>query len=279
MSEYKLRLLDRIVAVLDCFTSERPRWALSQLEKELPLSKSTTFRILQGLEQHKIVQYDSASQQYILGPRILQFSQALVQQFNLRDAARPFLEQLRDSTGETAALFIRMDDRRLCIDQVESKQSIRRVLPVGVPQPIYPSTTGKLFLAYEDPGRARTILSNMRIQAVTSHTIVDLKEILEELIRVRQQGYSTSIEESLAGAWTIAAPIRQADGKVEWAMTVSGPMPRYSEEKFTAAITAIVEAARAVERQLGHEPATTTSNGSRLVKERVQGLSLVTTSD
>lgn len=118
-------VLDRVVAILD--TVEVAPMSASELARDLGLSVPTTHRIVSSMVKHGLLHRDSEGRHHI-GPRFA--SSALV------TASTPILEDLRRRTGETAQLWVRRGDDRLCVASAESTEELRAAVPVGTVLPL-----------------------------------------------------------------------------------------------------------------------------------------------
>ena len=121
----------------------------------------------------------------------------------------------------------------------------------GARLPAYTSAIGKTLLASLDRTRRRGGLTAPSSTRLTDHTIVSVPALLEELERTRERGYGVDDEEFAIGLRCIAVPIRDLDGKVVAAISVSMPTPRYSRAAAANARTALAEAAEKATAVLG----------------------------
>ena len=142
-------VLDLIVAILDVVETGRAR-GLPDVVRLTGYSRSTTHRLLQAMEAHDLLAY-SGARGYHLGPRFLRLANRSLRELPLRDLAHPVLTQLCALTGESAQLYVRSLDERVCIDAVESPNELRTIVPVGAALPLTKGSAGKLFLAWATP--------------------------------------------------------------------------------------------------------------------------------
>src|SRR3954463_2061196 len=129
---------------------------LIELADASGLDKSTAARLLAFLAERELVTRDSGTRRYAAGPALLGLGAAALRRSDLRVGARPYLERLRDATGETVTLHVRVADDFVCVDGVESPFPIRRAMPLGETLPLHLGSTGKAILAFlpsEEIGR------------------------------------------------------------------------------------------------------------------------------
>jgi DNA-binding IclR family transcriptional regulator len=228
--------LDRAVAVLDAVEGGAHRF--TQIMQATGLPRATTHRLIGALEQHGfLARYPGLG--YRLGPRLLRLANEAMRELPLRDLAHPVLERLARSTGESAQLYVRSGDVRVCIDAVESANELRTIVPVGASLPLYAGSAAKVFLAY-GPDLDRQ-----------ARKAKDRERFVREVELVRRRGWASSTDERQPGVGSVSAPVLGPYDIVLAVVSVSGPasrMGRISARRYAAAV---VEAAREIERALG----------------------------
>lgn len=148
--ESGIGLLDRAVAVLEAVEDGSHRF--TQIMNATGLPRGTTHRLVRALEDRGFLAHYGGFG-YRLGPRLLRLAHRAMRELPLRDVAHPVLERLARSTGESAQLFVRSGDARVCVDAVESANELRTIVPVGASLPLYAGSAAKVFLAF-DPDAA-----------------------------------------------------------------------------------------------------------------------------
>jgi DNA-binding IclR family transcriptional regulator len=244
--------VDRAVAVLDVFTRGQLRLGVSDIARATGLSTSTAHRVLASLCTHGLV--TKVGPNYALGPRILQLAAAARDTGSLTAVARPVMTRLRDATGETVGLHVIKGGARFVIDQVESTQPLRRTYTEwGQPIPLYQGAPSRVLLAYADEQTIASVLAGP-FESVTSNTVVDADELVREIDLIRQDGYTFSFEERVAGIRSIAVPLRDYTGSVIGAMSVTGPAIRVTEAWMRRMLPTILRAADDISAGLGFSP-------------------------
>ena len=142
-------VLDRVVAILDAVEAGNAR-SLADVTHATGYTRSTTHRLLQAMEAHDLLDY-SGARGYHLGPRFLRLANRALRELPLSDLAHPALTRLSETTGESAQLYVRSVDERVCIDAVESPSELRTIVAVGAALPLTKGSAGKLFLAWATP--------------------------------------------------------------------------------------------------------------------------------
>jgi DNA-binding IclR family transcriptional regulator len=202
------------------------------------LPRATTHRLIRSLEEHGFLSH-YAGFGYRLGPRLLRLATEAMRELPLRDLAHPILERLARSTGESAQLFVRSGDVRVCIDAIESAHELRTIVPVGASLPLSAGSAAKVFLAYA-PDRDRHV-----------RRAADRERFAREVDGVARRGWASSAGERQPGVGSVSAPIFGPQDVLLGVVSVSGPasrMGRISARRYAPAVTA---AAREIERALG----------------------------
>jgi len=231
-------VLDRCVAVLGAVESGAR--SFTDVVERTGLARPTAHRLIQGLEDHGfLVQVGGLG--YVLGSRLLGLAASAMHDLPLRDLARPILERLARSTGESAQLFVRDGDRRVCIDSAESDSELRTIVEVGSALPLTKGSAGKIFLAWTgDHDRSRLI-----------GTADDTARLEQQVATTRRRGWAESVAERAPGVASVSAPIFGPDRSLLAAVSVSGPVSRLGQLRAKRYAPAVLEAAKEIEHALG----------------------------
>lgn len=182
------------------------------------LARPTVHRLAVALEAHGLLRRDGEGR-FALGLRLLVLGRAAEDGLPLVEAARPALKALRDETGESAQLYVREGNARVCVASLESLHGLRTIVPLGAALPLDRGSAGK---------------------------------VLRGQPEVVAQGWAESVGEREAGVASVSAPVRDAGGTVRAAIGVSGPIERISRSPGTRYGEAVLRAARAVEAAAPH---------------------------
>jgi DNA-binding IclR family transcriptional regulator len=202
-------VLDKAVLVLNAL--EAGPASLAQLVQATGLARPTAHRLAVALEHHRIVTRDTQGR-FVLGPRLAELSTAAGED-RLLAVAAPVLTQLRDLTGESAQLYRRQGDERVCVAAAERSSGLRDTVPVGSALPMTAGSAAQILLAWEEPDRLHMGLRGAKFTAAT-------------LASVRRRGWAHSVGEREQGVASVSAPIRGSGGKVLASVSVSGPIER-----------------------------------------------------
>jgi IclR family transcriptional regulator, pca regulon regulatory protein len=219
--------LERGLAVLCTFSPDRPALGISDLARELGLTRSTTHRYVATLSSLGFLEQDASTRKYRLGPRVLDLGFSTLGSLELREIARPHLRKLTDMTGHTSNLAIRDDTDVILIDRVRGRpgryHQLEFTLHVGSRLPAYCSATGKVLLAFLPHAELDRLLDRIELVQRGPRTLTDKGALLAELERVRHTGVAVNDEELESALRSIAAPVRSRSGEVVAAINVAIP--------------------------------------------------------
>ena len=197
-------VLDKAVRVLDA-VAVRP-CSLADLTAATGLSRPTAHRLAVALEKHRLVGRDVEGR-FVLGPRFTG------DRPDVAALAAPVLRRLRDETGESAQLYVRRGDERVCLGSVDRGSGLRDTVPEGMVLPLTAGSGGQVLLAWADD--AARLLAGAAFTART-------------LATVRRRGWAESVAEREAGVASVSAPVWSGDSLVA-ALSVSGPIERLTK--------------------------------------------------
>jgi DNA-binding IclR family transcriptional regulator len=219
-------VLDKAALVLSAL--ETGPTTLAGLVTATGLARPTAHRLAVALEHHRLVSRDLQGR-FILGPRLAELASAAGED-RLLATAGPVLSRLRDITGESAQLFRRQGDMRVCAAAAERPAGLRDTIPVGSQLTMAAGSAAQVLLAWEDPERIQRGLQNATFSAVA-------------LTSVRRRGWAQSIAEREPGVASVSAPVRSPSGKVIAAVSVSGPIERLTRQPGRLHAPAVIAAA------------------------------------
>jgi IclR family pca regulon transcriptional regulator len=221
--------LERGLAVLCLFTPDRPALGISELARELALTRSTTHRYVATLLRLGFLDQDASTRKYRLGPRVLDLGFSMLGSLELREIAAPYLRRLTDTTGYTSNLAIRDDTDVILIDRVRGRPGryhhLEFTLHVGSRIPAYCSATGKVLLAFLPRPDLEQILERIDLTQRGPRTLTDKRALLAELDQVRRTGIAVNDEELESALRSIAAPVRSRSGSHEVVAAVNVAIP------------------------------------------------------
>lgn len=219
-------VLDKATVVLGAL--EAGPATLAQLVSATGLARPTVHRLAVALEHHRLVGRDMQGR-FVLGPRLGELASAAGED-RLLASAGPVLTVLRDQTGESAQLYRRQGDQRVCVAAAERPMGLRDSIPVGSTLTMLAGSAAQVLLAWEEPDRLHRGLQGARFSATT-------------LSGVRRRGWAQSVGERESGVASVSAPVRSPSGRVVAAVSISGPIERISRQPGRTHVGALAAAA------------------------------------
>ncbi len=216
--------LERGLAILTCFTPQRPVLGIADIADELGMSRSTTHRYVITLLALGYLE-QGASRKYRLGLKVTDLGMAALNSTGLREHAHPYLEELRQRTSYTTNLGVLDGTDVLYVDRVSSfrrgQSRIDLGLAPGSRLPAYATAMGKLLLAYLPEDEQRELIAEMKLTKQGPNTITSKKALLSELDEIREEGFAVNDEELAPELHSIAAPVRNEAREVVAAVNLA----------------------------------------------------------
>ncbi|WP_433291245.1 IclR family transcriptional regulator [Actinoplanes sp. CA-030573] len=223
----------RALALLGAFDPEHRTLTLSALARRSGLPLATAHRLVGELrEWGALARLDTG--EYVIGRRLWDLGLLAPVQAGLRQAASPFLHDLYGATLATVHLAVRDGIEVLYIDRLSGHVSVPVVSEVGSRLPMHATGVGKVLLAYAPEEVVAEALKHL--SRVTPYTITQPARLLEQIRRVRADGYATTGEEMSLGACSVAVPVRGAGGEVVAALGLVVPDLRRERARLVSAL-------------------------------------------
>ncbi|KDA06491.1 IclR family transcriptional regulator [Microbacterium sp. CH12i] len=226
-------VLERVMLILEAFDRAPGAQTLTELCTATGLRKATMHRLLTGLVNSGLLAR-TADNRYALGIRLWEIAQNAGRQ--LRDAARPFLQDMFSLVGETTHLAVRESDEVLYIERIYGTRRVPRASRVGGRLPMHATAVGKAILAFEEEWVREAYLDREHMEQATARTIIDPKALRRELDEARTRGYATTREEVRVGSCSIAVPVFQSSQVVAAVGVVVNPEQADTMERFVPAL-------------------------------------------
>jgi len=247
---YYIEVLGKTLDILDVFgKSEQQHLSLHQISVQTRLNKNTVFRILYTLAEHGYITKEH--QTYQLGAKFVDLGNVKLRRKDLVSVASPYLDTLRDEFGETVNLGVLDGENIRYVDVRESRERFRLAERIGGSDRLHSTALGKAHLAFLPPDKVRSLLKESGMPKQTEHTITTISALKADLQKIRSLGYALDRQESMLGAFCVAAPILDVDQAPVAALSISGPATRFNETKLPGVGRALMAAAAAIQEKLG----------------------------
>lgn len=245
--------VERAVRILKSFSFEMPERGVSELGRELGLHKSTVSRLMATLEREGLLTRNQETERYSLGVDLIGIGAQVVSHIDVREVARPLLRDLAHQCQETVNLVVLDMGEVVNLEQfAPAARTVKSFGWVGRRMPQHCTAAGKVLLAFLPHDQMEASL-RPPLHRYTERTVTDLAEFQRALVEIRRLGFSTAEEELEAGLNVIAAPLFDHTGKVQAAVSVSGPAYRVTLEKFPTFASLLTETAAMISRRLGFQ--------------------------
>lgn len=203
-----IQSVQRAIDILDCFDDNNPELSLAEITKKVNLHKSTVYGIVNTLYFNDYLTQDSETSKYSLGIRLLIKSSLASEKLNLKHIAAEYIENLTTKYDLTTHLNVFESEKVYCLYKLSSDTSYYTLSSiVGRALPLNATASGKLMLAFLNGEDSMKIIDSLEFKYYTENTITDKDTLLENLDKIRKNGYSLEYEEVEYGAVSVGAPI------------------------------------------------------------------------
>lgn len=244
-----LQTVDRALQILCLFSPPTPELSVSQVARELDVSRSIASRLLAALEMRQFVSQDPQTGRFRVGVRNLDLGALFVQSHRLVSAATPYLEQLSGKSDEPpirANVFILDGGQALRLASYPARPLTRLRVPA------HATAAGKVLLAALAEPALQRVLDEWGLPALTGHTITEPTTLRARLAEVQRRGYASDAEEIEVGSYCYAAPIKDVSGRTVGAVSASVTSAGRPSEGFAGPlIDAVCDVGRRISEGLG----------------------------
>ncbi len=228
-SKPAIQVIERMFMLIDALASREDTMSLKEISERTGLHPSTAHRILNDLTTGRFVDRPEVGS-YRLGLRLLELGNLVKGRLNVRDAALLPMRELHRLIQQPVNLSVRQGDEIIYIERALSERSGMQVVrAIGGRAPLHLTSTGKLFLAADDPQRVRAYATRTGLAGHTRNSITQLPQLERELAKTRQYGIAHDNEELELGVRCIAAGIHDDQGRLVAGLSISAPADRLED--------------------------------------------------
>ncbi len=220
--------LERGLAVIRAFDADAPELTLSDVARRTGLTRAAARRFLMTLADLGYVRADG--RMFTLSPRVLELGYAYVSSLTLPEVAAPHLERLVAEIHESSSVSVLDGEDIVYVARVPTTRIMRVTISVGTRFPAYATSMGRVLLAGLPEAELDALLERITLRPLTRSTVTSEPALRSVLARVRAQGWALVDQELEEGLRSIAAPIRDRDGRVVAAANVSAHASRTSAD-------------------------------------------------
>lgn len=232
----QLRVLGKVVRVMDAFTGDRTSLSMAELAQKTGLPTTTVGRIVHNLVALRVLEQED--RQFRVGFAAVAWAASALQGKGIVDNARDVLRRLRDATGETSFLVVRTGTSRMCVAVEESTTPIRHTVDLGYRVPLHVGSTGWVFLAFDEHFSGLSL--EQMVQYWSDVPVDELQAVLHEVRTARAAGYAVSVNSSGIGASGISVPVLDGANAMLAAIGVTGPCQRVTMETIEGTLRPLV---------------------------------------
>ena len=245
-----IQVINRMMSLLDVLATRPGSVSLKDLAHATSLHPSTAHRILNDMVVGRFVDRGEQAGSYRLGMRLLELGNLVKARLSVREAAIEPMRELHRRTGQTVNLSVRQGDEIVYIERSYSERSGMQVVrAIGGRAALHLTSSGKLFLAYDDPRVVRSYATRTGLAGHTRNSITDPARLERELAQVRARGFARDNEELEPGVRCIAASIRDDSGMIVAGLSLSAPSERMQD----AWIEDLLATASRISASLGYD--------------------------
>jgi DNA-binding IclR family transcriptional regulator len=228
---YPIESVDRALTVILAF-EVADTLTISEIGRELGVSRSTAYRLLSVLEHRGFVRQDPRTKAFSAGPALLRVGLAAAGRSDIRATLHPLLERIVARVGETSHLVVLDRGEAFYMDCVESTQVVRATSRVGTTLPAQVAAAGKVLLANLPEAQLDEVLSHP-LTAMTKRSKTSAASIRRELKQITARGWALNDGESEVGLRAVATlvPTERTGVGIDASITVAGPAERMDDKR------------------------------------------------
>ncbi|WP_037362347.1 IclR family transcriptional regulator [Amycolatopsis orientalis] len=229
-------VLGKVQLILEAFGPDDEHLSLTELSRRSGVAKASVHRLAQELLAWGLLERRGSD--YWLGIRLFEIGQRVPRQRILRDAARPYMEDLFQATGETIHLAVPDGREVLYLEKVSGHRQVTTPSRVAGRVPMHCTATGKVLLAFGPRNLVEEVLASP-LERRTPHTVTAPGVLLNELARAKANGYAVEYEQTRVGYASVAIPLTGATGLTTGALSITAPTVRVDVDKYTGLLAMV----------------------------------------
>ena len=203
---------------------------VTQVARLMDINRASSHRFLSTLKELGYADKDDNSR-YYLTFKVIELGMKVLDRFEIRKIARPFLQELSNKFNETINLGYFNGEEVLTIDKIDSTEILRMDAGIGGGEPAYCTSLGKAILAFLPDQQLEKYLQETELIPFTSNTVISVDKLRAELMLIKENGYSIDDEELSVGLRCVGAPLFDHNRRANYAISLSGPSIRMGSKK------------------------------------------------
>lgn len=192
---------------------------------------------------------------FLLTPEVMGFASAFLESMNLEEVVRPYLQEVRDSTGDSSSLAVLSHFDILYLVHVSTNRMVRLVAGFGTRFPAYPTSLGRVLLAHQAEPLIEKYLAEVKMNKLTDKTVTSVTKLRRILNRCRRDRYASIQDELDYGIVSVAVPVFGDDGRILAAINCSTATTRVNQQHMVETrLPQLQAAAKSIEIELRRYP-------------------------
>ena len=239
--------ISKAITILNSFSYERPRLRLKEVSALTGLNQATAYRMLLTLKEFNLIEQHEGF--YSLGRGILRYEGIVLHSMEIRRTCLPYLAELSHQLKANVNLAVLDGNEVVYVARAETPYCLYGYFHIGMRRPIHCTALGKVLVS-RTPEIIQEVFQG-GVTRLTLNTKTSISEYMEEIERVRLQGYALDLEELCNGINCVAAPIYDASGGIAAAISISGPTSIYPAEEIRSCVPALIDYAHRLSARMG----------------------------
>ncbi len=241
--------LRKALVILDALSRPPFEFKVAEISRMTTINRTTVHRILSTLTGEDFLIHTAATNKYKIGPMLYHVGSIYVDNFKYGKEIEETLQEVADITKESVGFAVREADKIISLYEVETHQPFRMNYRPGMIYPMNRGCYGKCLMAYHDQEEVKRLLASQQFEKQFPNTLTEPEEILAEYRRIREQGYVTSIGETLSpSAAGVGVPVFNRTGDVKGCMVVAFIKGPDYQERVQTYLEVLLEHARELTR-------------------------------
>jgi len=250
---YSVPNLERSIEIIEYMSREKRDFTITEIARELDFPRNSVFRIVKTLIDRGYM-VSLSGKTYRLSSKLLSIGYAAVSEQNLIQQASKPMHELRDQVNESVFIGVMAGSQGVVLDELLSYSPVKVKVGVGTQFPVYTGAPGKAMVAYLDEHRQNEILDQITFKKYTENTITSKKEMIAELIKIREKGFATDHEEMTIGINCVSCPIFNFKNEPFAAIWIGGQSFHLKPEDFDRLGEIVKEYALEISKKNGYLP-------------------------